>query len=156
MGQPSNLMTPSVPSSVPLPIARLAFRPFFLLAALFSLAALGIWLTFWHGDVLLRPQGGLLFWHQHEMLFGFAAAVDLAFLPVVGVVMAWLVIAAKRWRNLIFLPALALLTLANLAMHLGAIDGDLLLIRLGVAIIAGVSRCCGGCTSVMPSSPWGW
>lgn len=173
-------MMVSTTASVRLPIARLAFRPFFLLAALFSLAALGIWLAFWHGDVLLRPQGGLLFWHQHEMLFGFAAAVvagflltavqtwtglpslsgapllglvglwllgrlllavplglptwlpaavDLAFLPVVGVVMARLVVAAKRWRNLIFLPALVLLTLANLAMHLGVIDGDPRLIR---------------------------
>ncbi len=163
-----------------LPVARLAFRPFFLLAALFGVASMGVWLAFWHGGILLRPQGGLMFWHQHEMLFGFAAAVvagflltavqnwtglpslrggpllalvglwlaarilmafpmglpawlpalvDLAFLPAVGVAMARLVIAARRWRNLIFLPALGLLTLANLAMHLGVIDGDAVLIR---------------------------
>ncbi|TDR56920.1 uncharacterized protein involved in response to NO [Halomonas ventosae] len=163
-----------------LPVARLAFRPFFLLAALFSVLSMGVWLAFWHGDILLRPFGGLMFWHQHEMLFGFAAAVvagflltavqnwtglpslkggpllalvgvwlagrllmafplglppwlpvlaDLAFLPVVAGVMARLVIAAKRWRNLVFLPALALLTLANLAMHLGVLTGDAELIR---------------------------
>ncbi|MDN3522986.1 NnrS family protein [Halomonas ramblicola] len=163
-----------------LPVARLAFRPFFLLAALFGVASMGVWLAFWHGGILLRPQGGLMFWHQHEMLFGFAAAVvagflltavqnwtglpslrggpllalvalwlaarilmafpmglpawlpalvDLVFLPAVGVVMARRVIAARRWRNLIFLPALGLLTLANLAMHLGVIDGDAVLIR---------------------------
>ncbi|MDW7745500.1 NnrS family protein [Halomonas sp.] len=163
-----------------LPVARLAFRPFFLLAALFSVLSLGVWFAFWHGDILLRPFGGLMFWHQHEMLFGFAAAVvagflltavqnwtglpslkggpllalvgvwlagrllmafpmglppwlpvlaDLAFLPVVAGVMARLVIAAKRWRNLVFLPALALLTLANLAMHLGVLTGDAELIR---------------------------
>lgn len=163
-----------------LPVARLAFRPFFLLAALFSVLSMGVWFAFWHGDILLRPFGGLMFWHQHEMLFGFAAAVvagflltavqnwtglpslkggpllalvgvwlagrllmafplglpawlpvlaDLAFLPVVAGVMARLVIAARRWRNLVFLPALALLTLANLAMHLGVLTGDAELIR---------------------------
>jgi uncharacterized protein involved in response to NO len=177
----------SIPSAFPgcatltrLPVARLAFRPFFLLAALFGMLAMGVWLAFWHGDLLLRPQGGMLFWHQHEMLFGFAAAVvagflltavqnwtglpslkgapllalvglwlsarlsmafplglpawlpalvDLAFLPVVAVVMARLVIRAKRWRNLVFLPVLGLLTLANLAMHLGVMRGDGELIR---------------------------
>ncbi|MEQ5800619.1 NnrS family protein [Halomonas sp. H10-9-1] len=163
-----------------LAVARLAFRPFFLLAALFSILSLVVWFAFWHGDILLRPQGGLMFWHQHEMLFGFAtavvagflltavqnwtglpslrggpllglvvlwlaarvlmafpmglpgvlvAAVDLAFLPVVAVVMASLVIRARRWRNLIFLPALGLLTLANLLMHLGVLSGKAELIR---------------------------
>ncbi|MFW6345451.1 MAG: NnrS family protein [Halomonas sp.] len=165
-----------------LPVARLAFRPFFLLAALFGILSLVVWFAFWHGDILLRPQGGLLFWHQHEMLFGFAAAVvagflltavqnwtglpslkggpllglvalwlaarvlmafpmgvpggvvaaiDLAFLPLVAAVMASLVIRAKRWRNLIFLPALGLLTLANLLMHLGVLTGRAEWIREG-------------------------
>ncbi|MGQ7287193.1 NnrS family protein [Vreelandella venusta] len=163
-----------------LPLMRLAFRPFFLLAALFSVASLLVWLAFWHGTILLRPYGGLVFWHQHEMLFGFAAAVvagflltavrnwtglpslnggpllglvvlwllgrglmafpmglpewlllavDLAFLPIVAMVMARLVITAKRWRNLIFVPVLLLLATANLAMHLGVMQGDAELIR---------------------------
>ncbi|MBS9403454.1 NnrS family protein [Halomonas sp. TRM85114] len=174
-----------------LPVARLAFRPFFLLAALFGVLSLGVWFAFWHGLILLRPYGGLMFWHQHEMLFGFAAAVvagflltavqnwtglpslkggsllalvglwlagrllmafplglptwlpvlvDLAFLPVVAGVMAMLVIEAKRWRNLIFLPALGLLAIANLVMHLGVSSGDAELIRqasyLAVLLIA--------------------
>lgn len=162
------------------PLLRLAFRPFFLLAALFSVVSLLVWLAFWHGNILLRPYGGLVFWHQHEMLFGFAAAVvggflltavrnwtglpslnggpllglvllwllgrvlmafpmglpgwlllavDLTFLPVVAVVMARLVITAKRWRNLIFIPALLLFAAANLAMHLGVMKGNAELIR---------------------------
>ncbi|HSP56751.1 MAG TPA: NnrS family protein, partial [Halomonas sp.] len=174
-----------------LPVARLAFRPFFLLAALFSVLSLGVWFAFWHGVILLRPYGGLMFWHQHEMLFGFAAAVvagflltavqnwtglpslkggpllalvglwlagrllmafplslpawlpvlvDLAFLPTVAGVMAMRVIEAKRWRNLIFLPALGLLAIANLFMHLGVSSGDAELIRqaayLAVLLIA--------------------
>ncbi|SDI96964.1 NnrS family protein [Billgrantia gudaonensis] len=177
---PSSSSSLSSTTLARLPVARLAFRPFFLLAALFSVLAMVVWFAFWHGDILLRPHGGLVWWHQHEMIFGFATAVvagflltavqnwtgqrslhgapllglvalwlaarlliafpaglpgwliatvDVAFLPVVGIVMARLVIAARRWRNLIFLPALALLTLANLTMHLGVLDGDALLIR---------------------------
>ncbi|WP_417331423.1 NnrS family protein [Halomonas cupida] len=165
-----------------LPVARLAFRPLFLLAALFSVVSMGIWLAFWHGDILLNPYGGLMFWHQHEMLFGFStavvsgflltavqnwtglpslkglpllalvalwlfarvllafpmdlppwliAALDLIFLPLVALVVTRLVIAVRRWRNLIFLPVLGLLMLANLAMHVGAIRGDALLVQDG-------------------------
>ncbi|MFD2197719.1 NnrS family protein [Halomonas beimenensis] len=173
----------AIPFSVSrLALARLAFRPFFLLAALFGIAALMVWLAFWHGDVLLRPHGGMLWWHQHEMLFGFGAAVvagflltavqnwtgrpslrggpllalvmlwlaarwvlafpmglpawgpmliDASFLAVVAGVVARLVIVARRWRNLILLPVVALLILANLAMHLGILQGDGLLVRQG-------------------------
>lgn len=182
-----------------LPVARLAFRPLFLLAALFSILSMVVWFAFWHGDILLRPHGGLMFWHQHEMLFGFSAAVvagflltavqnwtglpslrggpllglvalwlaarllmafpmglpgwlvaavDLAFLPLVAGVMAQLVIAGKRWRNLLFVPALALLTLANLLMHLGVLKGNALLIReaayLAVLLITLVMVLVGG------------
>ncbi|WP_346795938.1 NnrS family protein [Halomonas sp. Bachu 37] len=182
-----------------IPLMRLAFRPFFLLAALFSVVSLLVWLAFWHGNILLQPYGGLVFWHQHEMLFGFSAAVvagflltavrnwtglpslsggpllglvvlwlagrllmafpmalpgwllllvDVAFLPVVAVVMARLVITAKRWRNLIFVPALTLFALANLGMHLGVMNGDPELIRqaayLSVLLIALLMTVVGG------------
>lgn len=99
-------MTPCPRALTRLPIARLAFRPFFLLAALFSLGAMVVWLAFWHGSILLQPQGGLMWWHQHEMLFGFGAAVVAGFLltavqtwtgrpslsggPLLGLVGIWL------------------------------------------------------------------
>ncbi|PCF96022.1 NnrS family protein [Vreelandella nigrificans] len=194
-------ITSAQPADKPtsLPLMRLAFRPFFLLAALFSVVSLLVWLAFWHGNILLRPYGGLIFWHQHEMLFGFAAAVvagflltavrnwtglpsvsggpllalvllwllgrllmafpmalpawvlvvvDLAFLPAVAIVMAKLVITAKRWRNLIFIPVLALLAIANLAMHLGMINGDYALVRnaayLAVLLISLMMTVVGG------------
>ncbi len=49
----------------------LGFRPFYLLAALFSAVSVLVWLAVlrgqvWHG--FLSP----LAWHQHEMTFGFA------------------------------------------------------------------------------------
>lgn len=191
--------SPAAPRLSRLPVARLAFRPLFLLAALFSILTMVVWFAFWHGDILLRPHGGLMFWHQHEMLFGFAAAVvagflltavqnwtglpslrggpllglvalwlaarilmafpmglpgwliaavDVAFLPLVAGVMAQLVIAGKRWRNLLFVPALALLALANLLMHLGVLKGNALLIReaayLAVLLITLVMVLVGG------------
>ncbi|CAM4071107.1 NnrS family protein [Vreelandella rituensis] len=162
------------------PLLGLAFRPFFLLGAAFSIIALLIWLAFWHGSIWLRPYGGLVWWHQHEMIFGFAAAIivgfllsavqnwtgkrslhggpllglvsvwlaarlllafpmgipaawlialDVAFLPLAALVVGALVVSAKRWRNLIFLPVLTLLALANLGMHLGWAWGDATLIR---------------------------
>ncbi|GHC27867.1 NnrS family protein [Aidingimonas halophila] len=63
-----------------MPLWRLAFRPFFLLGAIFSLVAMLLWGGFWHGEMLLSPYGGMLWWHQHEMLFGFGAAIVVGFL----------------------------------------------------------------------------
>ncbi|MYL23427.1 NnrS family protein [Halomonas alkaliantarctica] len=162
------------------PLLRLAFRPFFLLGALFSVLAMLAWLAFWHGNLWITPYGGMLWWHQHEMLFGFASAVmtgflltavqnwtgrpslsggpllalvllwlaarlllayapmlpgwflllvDVAFLPLVAWVIGKRVVAARMWRNLLFVPVLLLLALANAMMHWGALQGDGLLIR---------------------------
>lgn len=165
-----------------MPLWRLAFRPFFLLGALFSLAAMLVWGAFWHGDVLLRPHGGMLWWHQHEMLFGFGVAIvvgflltavqnwtgqpglkglplaglvalwlagrallafppevasvwpaviDLAFLPLAAGALASSVIRVRQWRNLIFLPVLSLLFVANALMHAGLLQGDGQMVRSG-------------------------
>ncbi|WP_148252164.1 NnrS family protein [Aidingimonas lacisalsi] len=89
-----------------MPLWRLAFRPFFLLGAVFSLVAMLVWGGFWHGEILLMPHGGMLWWHQHEMLFGFGGAIVVGFLltavqnwtgrpglhggPLCGLVMLWL------------------------------------------------------------------
>ncbi len=51
---------------------------------------------------------------------GFAAVIDLAFLPAVVVAIAPALRVAPR-RNLIFLPLLGVLTLANLLVHLDAL-----------------------------------
>lgn len=63
-----------------LPLMRLAFRPFFLLGAVFSVLAMLVWLAFWHGNLWLAPYGGMLWWHPHEMLFGFGSAIIVGFL----------------------------------------------------------------------------
>lgn len=150
----------------------LAFRPFFWLGSLFAVIAFVVWAFFWQGQPLFQPEGGMIWWHQHEMLFGFVAAIivgflltavqtwtglpslsgpklwllvglwlaarvllaypsglsayvlmviDLLFLLSSMAVMASLVIRAKKWRNLVFVPVLLWLSLANLAMHWGKI-----------------------------------
>ena len=62
---------------------NLAFRPFYLLAALFTALAVALWVATLHG---LRWSGFLppVLWHQHEMLFGFALAVIAGFLLTAG------------------------------------------------------------------------
>lgn len=60
---------------------RLGFRPFYLGAALFSAAAILFWLSILFGNVTLSDLGiNPIYWHAHEMVFGFALAVIAGFL----------------------------------------------------------------------------
>lgn len=177
----------------------LAFRPFFWFGSVYLLLALLVWLSFWRGNVALHPEGGMLWWHQHEMLFGFVSAIiagflltavqtwtslpsvkglslggllllwliarvmlafpmglnplillliDGTFLPLVALVMAALVIRAKKWRNLAFTPLLLLLTIANFAMHWGKITTNPILIQhsahFGIWLIISLIALIGG------------
>jgi len=83
----------------------LGFRPFFLLAGTWAVAAVGLWLVIlsgggWPG----MPNDGIA-WHIHEMVFGFAGAALAGFLltaianftgrpPVRGL---WLAMIAASW-----------------------------------------------------------
>lgn len=62
------------------PIWRQAFRPFFLFGVMFSAVAMSLWLSWLNGWILFSPYGGALFWHAHEMLFGFVGAIVVGFL----------------------------------------------------------------------------
>ena len=62
------------------PFLRLAFRPFFLCGALFSVLAIGWWIFYWLNPVSWNPYGGPIWWHGHEMIFGFAVAIVAGFL----------------------------------------------------------------------------
>lgn len=74
------------------PLFALGFRPFYLLAAGFAVIGMAAWaalLLNWlpaaHGPVMAP-----LFWHAHEMVFGFAAAAVVGFLFTAG----------KNWTGL--------------------------------------------------------
>ncbi|NRA52916.1 MAG: NnrS family protein [Gammaproteobacteria bacterium] len=62
------------------PLFRLSFRPFFLFASLFSILAIGLWVGMLSGLFMFEPYGNALWWHSHEMLFGFTFAVICGFL----------------------------------------------------------------------------
>lgn len=60
----------------------LGFRPFYLLAALLAATAIPLWVVVYMGKVTLPLPG--IWWHAHEMIFGFAAAVIVGFLFTAG------------------------------------------------------------------------
>lgn len=83
-----------------------AFRPLFLCGGSFALIAIIIWAGLFSGHLSLNVYGGGLWWHTHEMLFGFVCAIIMGFLltavqnwtqqksishyPLLGLVLLWL------------------------------------------------------------------
>jgi uncharacterized protein involved in response to NO len=77
------------------------FRPFFLLAGLFAVLAIGAWLPEYEGEIRIRTAFSAVAWHAHEMLYGYLAAAATGFLltaipnwtgrlPFRGPPLAWL------------------------------------------------------------------
>ena len=62
------------------PLLMLAFRPFFLAAALWSVIALLIWIVSLLAGTALPSRFDPLSWHFHEMLFGFVPPAIAGFL----------------------------------------------------------------------------
>lgn len=62
------------------PLLRLGFRPFFLFGAIASFVLVFLWLFILKGAVNLAVYGGGYWWHMHEMVFGFGAAIIAGFL----------------------------------------------------------------------------
>jgi hypothetical protein len=85
-------LTPPAAKPHPFALFNLGFRPFFLLAAVFSLLSIPLWtgsqLYAWP---LPAPQPvAPAAWHAHEMIFGYALAVVAGFLLT----------AVRNWTNL--------------------------------------------------------
>ena len=96
------------------PFLGRGFRPFFLLAALYSVISLLLWGGFYAGHVvpplvLSDPVS----WHAHEMIYGFTMAVVAGFL--LTAVANWTSGAPARQ---IHLGGLCLIWLAGLAFSL--------------------------------------
>jgi uncharacterized protein involved in response to NO len=60
----------------------LGFRPFYLLAAAFAVLAMLVWVLVLSGQLAV-PMAGV-WWHAHEMLFGFVSPVIVGFLFTAG------------------------------------------------------------------------
>ncbi|WP_286234842.1 NnrS family protein [Thalassotalea sediminis] len=83
------------------PILRLGFRPFFLLGPAFAIIALIIWGLLFHGKINWQPFGEGYWWHIHEMIFGFAAAIIAGFL--LTAVQTWTGIRSVHGKILLLL-----------------------------------------------------
>jgi uncharacterized protein involved in response to NO len=62
------------------PPLALGFRPFYMLAAAFAVIAVLLWLASFTGMAQFSTYLPGVFWHSHEMVFGFSAAVITGFL----------------------------------------------------------------------------
>jgi uncharacterized protein involved in response to NO len=73
--------SPAAPAPVdqPIPVLRLGFRPFYLLAGMFAAASVALWTAQYAGVLPYGHLAGPL-GHAHEMLFGFTLAVVVGFL----------------------------------------------------------------------------
>lgn len=98
------------------PLLRLAFRPFFLFGSLFSVLAIFLWALIWTGNLGWQPAGNALWWHAHEMLFGFVAAIIVGFL--LTAVQSWTSVPGISGKPLAVLAALWLA--ARLSLLAGA------------------------------------
>ncbi len=85
----SSLLQIKHPSAVPaasppgFALWQLGFRPFYLLASVFSALSIGLWALQFSGWLGTPYLAGPM-WHAHEMLFGFALAVIVGFLFTAG------------------------------------------------------------------------
>jgi uncharacterized protein involved in response to NO len=81
MAKPSLLDAgPAAFSPTKLALFRKGFRPFFLLAGVYAALAVPLWLLALNGMMNPGAYFGGIFWHAHEMLFGYAVAVIAGFL----------------------------------------------------------------------------
>lgn len=88
------------------PLWRLGFRPFYLMAASFAAISIPLWLAVYYGWLRGLPQVGL-YWHMHEMVYGFALAVIIGFLYTAG--RKWTSLWTPRRGHLAMLAALWLI-----------------------------------------------
>lgn len=183
------------------PVLRLAFRPLFLGGVFFSVLAIAWWTYFWTNPSGWTPHGGPVWWHGHEMLFGFGAAIvvgflltavqswtgvigirgkplavltlswlagrlflafgvsygfsgwliavmDVSFLLLATLAMAYPILKIKQWHNLMFVPILFILSLLNASGHWAVINhqphiatqslqGTIVLFSLIITILGG-------------------
>ena len=100
--QPSGSSNSSSQSKGWSPFA-LGFRPFFILAGVFSILLMASWPLMWHGWLVVPPYYTAIDWHAHEMLFGYSAAVIAGFL--LTAVRNWTGVMTWSGRKLAILAA---------------------------------------------------
>ncbi|MGH6762613.1 MAG: NnrS family protein [Phyllobacterium sp.] len=104
------------------------FRPFFLGAGIWAIAAMALWIVALSTGRSVGGSYGALHWHSHEMLFGFSSAVLAGFLLT----------AVPNWTGSLPVSGKPLIMLFGLwvAGRLTLIAPDLIGIGVAVAIDA--------------------
>jgi len=123
----------------PIPLFRLAFRPLFLLGGLFSIISVVLWSLMFSGKIQLEVYGGGYWWHIHEMLFGFVAAIICGFL--LTAVQTWTKVPSIKGLplialTLVWLMARLLLLFPALVPSALIITIDMLFLPLAAAFLA--------------------
>ena len=72
------------------PLFRLGFRSFFWFGSLIGILAVVLWVTSILGYITFMPFAGGMWWHAHEMIFGFAVAIIIGFVFT----------AVQNWTNI--------------------------------------------------------
>ena len=125
-------------------LMSIAFRPFFILAALFAAIGVPLWLHVRAGDLTYAGHLAGSLWHGHEMIFGFAVAVFAGFLLT----------AAQNWTGrttarglplgmlaLLWIAARVLLLLPDEAMIWPAIAVDSLFLPAVALVLLLFAAC---------------
>ena len=81
--------------------------------------------------ILLWLAGRAVMWMASWLPGTWVAAVDLAFLPILGIYMARVLLKHGNKRNLILVAVLALMTLGNVLMHWGFLKGSTQMLNMG-------------------------
>ena len=116
------------------PIWQQAFRPFFLFAGIFSILAMSVWAAVLAGKFTFTPYGGVFFWHAHEMLFGFVAAIIVGFL--LTAVQSWTGLRATNGAPLMLLFALWLLARILMLIDAAALQWLIVLTDVSFLLLA--------------------
>ena len=101
-----NITDKKVEEAIP-PILRLGFRPFFLLGAVYAVIAIALWVWMFQNGQPAALKVPALWWHVHEMLFGFSMAIVVGF--VLTAVQNWTGINGTKHHRLALLVGLWLL-----------------------------------------------
>ncbi|MGR5267096.1 NnrS family protein [Vibrio astriarenae] len=86
------------------PVLRLGFRPFFLLGSLYAVIAIVLWVWMFKTGAPSALNVPPLWWHVHEMMFGFGMAIVMGF--VLTAVQNWTRLPGTKSYRLAVLVAL--------------------------------------------------
>lgn len=116
------------------------FRPFFLLAAVFAVLSIGLWLPEFEGEISIPTTFSPVTWHAHEMLYGYLTAAMSGFL--LTAIPNWTGRLPYQGRPLAFLVGLWLAGRVAIAIsaHIGSIPTMLTDCGFLLVLVAVTSR----------------